>query len=275
MNPSSRRLDWSRSRPSRRKFWGVRKSPILSNMIKVGDLFPSTLLTFKGVDVELRSRLDSNIGILFGVPGAFDPLATETLLPKWKNAASHLKAHGVSFIGCLAVNDPFVLKGWSKRMKMTSEIVFVSDANGSLTKALGMHCDRSTQILYGGLVPRSRYFVIAISGDNNEVLAVLNDVDSQSERVVETLCNALDLPPPISPLLRNRNHRECMEFFFPETLHGAAIDPEGACKKEDDYELMFDYNPSWLVTECEISLSPIGVYRVMTDFNCVSLRLCR
>lgn len=143
--------------------------------VVVGQSLPVAELTLKGKVFPLSARFSDQPGVLIGVPGAFTPEASERLIPAWRSVSRYFKSYGLGFLGCLSVNDHFVLKGWAKKMRVRDEIVFVSDPNAILTKALDLLCDHHTQSIYGGDSTRCRYFGILVAKGGKVLDLVLDD----------------------------------------------------------------------------------------------------
>eukprot|EP01055_Gregarina_sp_Pseudo9_P000364 Gregarina_sp_Pseudo_9__363@NODE_1234_length_1755_cov_65_956876_g1160_i0_p1_GENE_NODE_1234_length_1755_cov_65_956876_g1160_i0NODE_1234_length_1755_cov_65_956876_g1160_i0_p1_ORF_typecomplete_len498_score85_12Redoxin/PF08534_10/5_6e11Redoxin/PF08534_10/49AhpCTSA/PF00578_21/0_00089AhpCTSA/PF00578_21/8e03_NODE_1234_length_1755_cov_65_956876_g1160_i0561549 len=149
-------------------------------MLKPGDAFPSTCIGLKNRDVDLRDRFLESAGLLIGSIGAFHPVDTTRLIPGYREAAERLKENGVAFIACLAVNDPFVLRAWARRMKIVTELTFISDVNALLSQALGM--DRlMPSDGFGNVLPRCQRFAMLV-GKGATVLAVGVDDEAFSDR---------------------------------------------------------------------------------------------
>ena len=49
-----------------------------------------------------------------------------------------MKAKGVSSIGCMAVNDPHVMKAWGDVSEVDGKIDMLSDSDCSISKSLGL-----------------------------------------------------------------------------------------------------------------------------------------
>ncbi|EZG88176.1 redoxin [Gregarina niphandrodes] len=116
-------------------------------MISTGDGFPNILLSLRGEDINLYDRLLGGYGIIVGCSGAFDGLCDD-LLELYRMLSLIFKSH-VNLVGCIVVNDPFVLKGWARKHNIKNDIIFISDSNGTLTKLLGLQVSNEIQRLYG------------------------------------------------------------------------------------------------------------------------------
>lgn len=78
--------------------------------IAVGDRLPPAHIDLHGVCVNLQEFFKNRNGIIFGLVGAFNPVDTDKAVPAILKAQEHFERL-VDFVGCLVVNDPFVVKG--------------------------------------------------------------------------------------------------------------------------------------------------------------------
>ena len=110
--------------------------------IKVDEMFPSGVLRFKddeGVkEIKTEEYFDNKIVVLFAVPGAFTPTCSAKHLPGYIRLYDEMKAKGVSSIGCMAVNDPHVMKAWGDVSGVDGKIDMLSDSDCSISKSLGL-----------------------------------------------------------------------------------------------------------------------------------------
>jgi glutaredoxin-dependent peroxiredoxin len=105
--------------------------------------------------------------VLFAVPGAFTPTCSLKHLPGFIDKADALKAKGVDTIGCVSVNDAFVMDAWGKTVGADGKVIMLADGSGIFAKAVGVELDLSDK----GLGLRSRrYAMLADDG----VVKVLN-----------------------------------------------------------------------------------------------------
>ncbi len=84
-------------------------------MIKVDDKIPemTVQIVIGGKKQEIStSELFQDKTLLFGLPGAFTPVCSQTQLPGFAREESNLRAKGYQKIICLAVNDAFVMQAW-------------------------------------------------------------------------------------------------------------------------------------------------------------------
>lgn len=139
-------------------------------MIKVGDKLPDgtlkTLTTEGPKDSSVQELFGGKKVVLFGVPGAFTGVCTKQHLPSYVQQYDTLKAKGVDTVACLAVNDVFVLDGWSKAGGADEKILMLSDWNADYVKKLGADFDGSGF----GLGTRSKRFSMVV--DDGQVKSV-------------------------------------------------------------------------------------------------------
>ena len=81
--------------------------------------------------------------ILFGVPGAFTPTCSHQHLPEFVAKASDIKNKGIDLIGCVSVNDAFVMEAWGKAHNALDQVMMIADGNAELTQACGLSLDAS------------------------------------------------------------------------------------------------------------------------------------
>lgn len=78
--------------------------------------------------------------VLFSVPGAFTPTCSAKHLPGFVKRASDIFERGVDAIGCVSVNDVFVMDAWGKSAG-AGRIDMLADGNGEFAAALGLEQD--------------------------------------------------------------------------------------------------------------------------------------
>jgi len=115
--------------------------------IKVGDKMPSGTLmqaTKEGPQkIKAEDYFKGRKVVLFSVPGAFTPTCDAKHLPGFVEKAGELRARGVDAIGCMAVNDAFVMGAWGKAQGTDGKVDMLADGNGDYTRALGLEMDAS------------------------------------------------------------------------------------------------------------------------------------
>jgi len=112
--------------------------------------------------------------VLFAVPGAFTPTCNDYHLPGYELEYNEFKNLGVNEIYCLGVNDPFVLKAWSKSLNIKN-IKMLPDNNMNFSKAIDMLTDRSKS----GMGIRSKRYSMFV--DNKNIIKVFVDQDGKFE----------------------------------------------------------------------------------------------
>lgn len=112
--------------------------------IRIGDLIPAAVLsrmTENGPQPILtKDYFAGRKVVLFSVPGAFTPTCSAYHLPGFVELANDFTAKGVDAIGCMAVNDVFVMHAWGKSANARG-IDMLADGNGEFTRALGLELD--------------------------------------------------------------------------------------------------------------------------------------
>ena len=143
--------------------------------IAVGDKLPEA--TFKvrtpdGLkDVTTSELTAGRKVVLFAVPGAFTPTCHAKHVPSYLENLDALKAKGVAEVGCIAVNDAFVLDAWAKATGADGKLTLLSDGNATFTKAVGLDFDGSGF----GLGTRSKRYAMLV---DNGVVKTLNIEES-------------------------------------------------------------------------------------------------
>ena len=127
--------------------------------IEVGDRIPEAALTVMSGEGPQPLSTGSYFGgrkvVLFSVPGAFTPTCSAKHLPGFTEHADDIFARGVDAIGCMAVNDVFVMHAWGKGAN-AGQIDMLADGNGEFTAALGLEMDASAF----GMGNRSQRFAL-------------------------------------------------------------------------------------------------------------------
>lgn len=151
--------------------------------ISVGGRLPDANLVTMGADgpetVKLSDRLRGRKVVVFALPGAYTGPCTTAHVPSFIRTADKLRAKGIAEIICISVNDPFVLKAWGESTGGTKAgITFLGDADGSMTRALGLEFTAP----HLGLIGRSnRYAAVLDDG-----VITLANVDKPGECDIST-----------------------------------------------------------------------------------------
>lgn len=134
--------------------------------IAVGERMPEATLVTMGANgpeqVNLGDRLRGRRVVVFALPGAFTGTCSTAHVPSFMRTAETFRAKGVEEIICISVNDPFTLKAWGEATGAArAGITFLGDADGSMTKGLGLEFTAP----HLGLIGRSnRYAAIVEDG---------------------------------------------------------------------------------------------------------------
>jgi 2-Cys peroxiredoxin 5 len=75
--------------------------------------------------------------LVIGVPGAFTPVCTSTHVPDLVANADKLHAAGLERILCISTDNPWVLDAWAPQVDPQGKLLFLSDGNLTLARALG------------------------------------------------------------------------------------------------------------------------------------------
>ncbi|MDO5631748.1 MAG: peroxiredoxin [Paracoccus sp. (in: a-proteobacteria)] len=121
--------------------------------IKANDKLPQGKVLVLGEDgpkeVALADLTKGRVAI-FGLPGAFTGTCTNAHMPSFIRTADAFRAKGIDAILCLTVNDPFVAGAWARETGADAAgIQVLADADGSVTKAMGLNFDAPPAGLYG------------------------------------------------------------------------------------------------------------------------------
>ncbi|MDP6343793.1 MAG: peroxiredoxin [Alphaproteobacteria bacterium] len=130
--------------------------------INVGDRMPSGVLMTMGAEGPAPVQTDELFGgktvVLFGLPGAFTPTCSAQHVPGYVANHDALKAKGVDAIGCLSVNDPFVMGAWGKDQGVGDKVMMLADGSADYAKALGLELDLSAR----GMGMRATRFALLV-----------------------------------------------------------------------------------------------------------------
>ncbi len=113
--------------------------------IQIGDKIPAAEFISFNADGQIKLTTEQIFKgkkvVLFGVPGAFTPTCSMNHLPGFIQHMGEIKAKGVDTIVCTAVNDPHVMKAWSKHTGADDKILMLADGNAAFAKAIGLEVD--------------------------------------------------------------------------------------------------------------------------------------
>lgn len=99
--------------------------------------------------------------LILGIPGAFTPICTKQHIPDFIQNADRLTAVGYSHLICIAPNDPFVLRAWSRILDPGGKIEFLSDGNLDFIRSLRLEALNRT--LFMGRCSQ-RYLMVVEDG---------------------------------------------------------------------------------------------------------------
>ena len=109
--------------------------------ISVGDKMPSGTLMTMGENGPEAVSTDEMFGgkkvVLFGLPGAFTPTCSAQHVPSYVENHTALAAKGIDAVGCMAVNDAFVMYQWGQSQK-AENVFLLPDGNAEFTRKMGM-----------------------------------------------------------------------------------------------------------------------------------------
>ena len=132
--------------------------------IRIGDRIPSTLLSqMSDRGPQPINTTDYSTGrkiVLFAVPGAFTPTCSAYHLPGFVEHIADFLEKGIDAIGCMAVNDVFVMHAWGK-CAHADGIDMLADGNAEFTRALGLEKDSSA---FGMGIRSQRFALVADDG---------------------------------------------------------------------------------------------------------------
>ncbi len=138
--------------------------------ISVGDKMPSGSLMTMGEngpeEVSTEEMFGGKKVVLFGLPGAFTPTCSAQHVPSYVENHTALAAKGVDAVGCMAVNDAFVMGAWGKDQQVGNKVTMLADGSADYTRALGLELDLTAR----GMGLRCTRFAIVV--DDGTVSAV-------------------------------------------------------------------------------------------------------
>lgn len=151
--------------------------------IAVGDKIPDVTIKTNGEkgpqDISTGEFFKGRKVVLFAVPGAFTPGCSNTHMPGFVVNADQILAK-VDAIGCMAVNDAFVMGAWQESQN-AEKVTMLADGNAEFAKALGLELDATG----GGMGIRSKRFALIANDGVVEYLGVdTKGVDQSSAETV-------------------------------------------------------------------------------------------
>ena len=76
--------------------------------------------------------------VAIGVTGAYMPVCSAQHIPDFVKSTYKLRMAGYAKLACIVPNDPFVMLAWSRQVDPSGNLVFLSDGNLDLARALGV-----------------------------------------------------------------------------------------------------------------------------------------
>lgn len=116
-------------------------------MIKAGNNLPDgAVMVMEDAapkKISVSELLGDKKSIIFGVPGAYTPSCSAKHLPGFATEYENFTKLGIDLIGCIAVNDIFVMDNWSKNTDPENKIKMLADGNADYIKKMGLEWDAS------------------------------------------------------------------------------------------------------------------------------------
>ncbi|MCB5202977.1 peroxiredoxin [Neorhizobium sp. T786] len=151
--------------------------------IAIGETLPNATFKEKTADGPVEITTDELFKgkrvVLFAVPGAFTPTCTLNHLPCYLENRDAILSRGIDDIAVIAVNDWHVMGAWAQASGGMGKIHFLSDWDGSFTKALGLDVDLSA----AGLGVRSKRYSMLVE---NGAVKSLNVEESPGQATVSS-----------------------------------------------------------------------------------------
>lgn len=140
--------------------------------IQAGDKLPQGAVLRMGENgpeqVDLADLATGRV-VIFGLPGAYTGTCTTAHMPSFIRTADAFRDKGVARIVCLTVNDPFVAGAWEKETGADQAgIEVLGDADGSVTKAMGLNFDAPP----AGLIGRCKRCAMLVKDGVVEVIQI-------------------------------------------------------------------------------------------------------
>jgi peroxiredoxin len=132
--------------------------------IQIGDRIPSIVLSQMSESgpqpINTADYFAGRKVVLFAVPGAFTPTCSAYHLPGFVEHAADFLDKGIDAVGCVAVNDVFVMHAWGKSANAEG-IDMLADGNAEFARALGLDRDSTD---FGMGVRSQRFALVADDG---------------------------------------------------------------------------------------------------------------
>eukprot|EP01071_Lankesteria_metandrocarpae_P002318 Lankesteria_metandrocarpae@DN2233_c0_g1_i2.p1 len=148
----------------------------------VGECLPSLGVSLNGNAFNIKDYFAEKRGVIIGLPGAFSPMRMQSHVKGFHDHSSELKKR-ISFLGCLAVNDPYVLKAWSRAARIDSDMTFICDSDSLITQQLGLQQDLTSK----GMGVRCKKFALIVGEGAIVKWVGLSDEEVAATHVMEKL----------------------------------------------------------------------------------------
>jgi len=125
--------------------------------------------------------------VLFGLPGAFTGVCSQSHVPSFMKNCDKLKEKGAEQIICVSVNDPYTMNAWAEKLGAKDKIKFYGDFDGKFHKLLGLDLDLTSALLG----PRSQRYAAFVEDGNIKVLNVEEVPSNFKVSDAETLLKSL------------------------------------------------------------------------------------
>ena len=139
---------------------------------KIPDVEVFQLINNEPEKIRIKKMFKEKKTILLGMPGAFTSVCSSKHLPGYLNNIDRFKSKGIDLIGCIAVNDPFVMNAWGKKQNVHENILMLGDPFLTFTKSIGAEVDKSGR----GLGIRSSRYTMLI--EDNKILQIQEEKET-------------------------------------------------------------------------------------------------
>jgi 2-Cys peroxiredoxin 5 len=108
--------------------------------ISSGDRLPQAMLGRLVNDavqhVDLQRLLADKRALVVGMPGAFTPVCSCQHVP---DLLANVGRMGLDLVICVTPDNPWALDAWAHKVDPSNRLLFLSDANMTLARALGVN----------------------------------------------------------------------------------------------------------------------------------------
>lgn len=155
-------------------------------MITKGETLPSNCIFpmrdeshtqgFRYKNTDIRELLEGRRVIIFGLPGAFTPTCSKSMLPAFERRFEEFQSHGIEDVYCCSVNDTFVMEAWRKS-KGIKNVTMLPDGSGLFTQAIGALVSKDNV----GMGQRSWRYCLIVDDLRVEAVFVEDGMENNSE----------------------------------------------------------------------------------------------